>query len=99
MPWKSANANIAQRLLEGAFMPPIFIVLSLFLFIGLSGIAYAAEIAVLNSAGLPYYEQAIIGFKAEIPAATSVREYNLNGQLAEGRQIAKSLRASPPDLI
>jgi len=80
-------------------MPPIFFVLSLFLFTSLSGIAGAAEIALLKSSGLPYYEQAVVGFKAGIPATTSVKEYNLNGQLAEGRQIAKSLRASPPDLI
>jgi putative ABC transport system substrate-binding protein len=80
-------------------MPPICFVLSLFLLTSLSGIAGAAEIAVLKSAGLPYYEQAVVGFKAGIPATTSVKEYNLNGQLAEGRQIAKSLRASPPDLI
>ena len=72
----------------------------LFLFTSLSGLAGAAEIAILKSSGLPYYEQAVIGFKAGIlPATTSVKEYNLNGQLAEGRQIAKSLRASPPDLI
>ena len=77
-------------------MAPICFVLSLFLLTSLSGIAGAAEIAVLKSAGLPYYEQAVVGFKAGIPATTSVKEYNLNGQLAEGRQIAKSLRASPP---
>ncbi|MBX3331398.1 MAG: ABC transporter substrate-binding protein [Nitrospira sp.] len=80
-------------------MPAVFFVLSLFVFTSLSGRAGAAEIAVLKSASLPYYEQAVIGFKAGIPATTSVKEYNLNGQLAEGRQIAKSLRASPPDLI
>ena len=80
-------------------MPPVFCILSLFLFTHLSGIAGAAEIAILKSADLPYYEQAVVGFKAGIPATTSVKEYNLNGQLTEGRQIAKSLRASPPDLI
>lgn len=80
-------------------MPPIFFAFLLSLFTGLSGIAGAAEIAVLKSAALPYYEQAVVGFKTEIPANTSIKEYNLNGQLTEGRQIAKSLRASPPDLI
>lgn len=77
----------------------IIVILLLFLFTSLSGLAGAAEIAVLKSAGLPYYEQAVVGFKTGIPAITSIKEYNLNGQLAEGRQIAKSLRASPPDLI
>ncbi|MBS0181007.1 MAG: ABC transporter substrate-binding protein [Nitrospira sp.] len=80
-------------------MPPVFFVLSLLLFTHLSGIADAEEIAVIKSRGLPYYEQAVAGFKAGIPSTTSVKEYNLNGQLAEGRQIARILRASPPDLI
>jgi len=80
-------------------MPPIFFVLSLFLLTSLSGIVGAAEIAILKSADLPYYEQAVVGFKAGLPATTSVKEYNLNGQLAQGRDIAKSLRASPPDLV
>jgi putative ABC transport system substrate-binding protein len=69
------------------------------LFISLPRIAGATEIAILTSASLPYYEQAIVGFKAGIPATASVKEYNLNGQLAEGRHIAKSLRAAPPELI
>jgi putative ABC transport system substrate-binding protein len=80
-------------------MMPVFFALSLFLFAILSSIVHATEIAVLKSASLPYYEQAIIGFKAGIPATISVKDYNLGGQLTEGRQIAKSLRASPPDLI
>jgi putative ABC transport system substrate-binding protein len=80
-------------------MTPIFFVLSLFLFTSPSGIVDATEIAILKSADLPYYELAVVGFKGGLPATTIVKEYNLNGQLAEGRQIAKSLRADPPDLI
>lgn len=80
-------------------MPHIVFVLSFFLFTSLSRIAGATEIAILTSAGLPYYEEAVAGFKAGIPETTSVKEYNLNGQLAEGRHIAQSLRAAPPNLI
>jgi putative tryptophan/tyrosine transport system substrate-binding protein len=80
-------------------MPLLCLVLSLFLSTSPPGIAGATEIAILKSAGLPYYEQAVVGFKAGIPATTSVTEYNLNGQLAEGWHIARSLRASPPDLV
>lgn len=61
--------------------------------------ASAADIAILSSAQLPYYEQAVLGFKAGIPTATKVREYNLDGRLARGREIGKALRASPPDLV
>jgi len=80
-------------------MPPIFFVLSLLLLTNLSGIVGATEIVILKSADLSYYEQAVVGFKTGLPATTSVKEYNLNGHLAQGRDIAKSLRASPPDLV
>jgi putative ABC transport system substrate-binding protein len=80
-------------------MPHTVFVLSFFLFISLSRLAGATEIAILTSASLPYYEQAVVGFKAGLPATASVKEYHLNGQLDEGRRIATSLRASPPDLI
>lgn len=94
------NVSIGKRLPKSRlFMPPLFFVFPLFLLTSLSGIAGATEIAVLKSSGLPYYEQAVIGFKAGLPPTTSVKEYNLNGQLPEGREIARALRASPPDLI
>lgn len=59
----------------------------------------AAEIAIVKSADLPYYDQAIVGFKAGLPSLVTVKEYSLDGQLTRGREIAKSLRASPPDLV
>jgi putative ABC transport system substrate-binding protein len=59
----------------------------------------AAEIAIVKSADLPYYDYAIVGFKAGLPPMMKVKEYNLNGQLTRGREIGKSLRASPPDLV
>jgi putative tryptophan/tyrosine transport system substrate-binding protein len=59
----------------------------------------AAEIAIVKSADLPYYDHAIVGFKAGLPPMTKVKEYNLDGQLTRGREIGKSLRASPPDLV
>src|SRR5689334_8773928 len=61
--------------------------------------ADAAEIAILKSSELSYYEQAIAGFKAGLPSTTITREYSLGGQLARGREISKTLRASPPELI
>lgn len=59
----------------------------------------AAEIAIIKSADLPYYDHAILGFKAGLPPMTEVKEYNLDGQLTRGREIGKSLRASPPELV
>jgi putative ABC transport system substrate-binding protein len=80
-------------------MLPVFSLPFLLWLTSLPGFVNAAEIAILKSAELPYYEQAILGFEAGMPATTTVKEYNLNGQLARGREIGKSLRASPPDLI
>jgi putative ABC transport system substrate-binding protein len=59
----------------------------------------AAEIAIIKSADLPYYDQAIGGFRAGLPPLMKVKEYSLDGQLTRGREIGKSLRASPPDLV
>lgn len=75
------------------------LVLTLWWLIPVLNSAHAGEIAVLKSADLPYYEQAIAGFKAELSGTTSIKDYNLYGQLEQGREIAKSLRASPPDLV
>ena len=80
-------------------MLPIVFLLFLLWLTSLSSVVNAAEIAILKSAELPYYEQAVLGFKAGMPATTKMKEYNLNGQLTRGREIGKSLRASPPDLI
>lgn len=80
-------------------MLPVFSLLFLLWLTSLSGFVHATEIVILKSSELPYYEQAVLGFKAGMPATTKVKEYNLNGQLARGREIGKSLRASPPDLI
>src|ERR1044071_9020407 len=79
-------------------LPTSFLLFLLWL-TGLPSVADATDIAILKSAELPYYEHAVLGFKTGIPATTKVTEYNLGGQLARGREIGKSLRASPPDLI
>jgi len=84
---------------RGDQMLPVFSLLFLLWLVSLPGVVDATEIVILQSSELPYYEQAVQGFKAAIPATTRVKEYNLNGQLARGREIGKSLRASPPDLI
>src|SRR5512139_1598853 len=80
-------------------MVPVFSLLLLLWITSLSSFVNAAEIAIVKSSDLPYYEQAVVGFKEGILATTTVKEYNLHGQLAEGREIAKALRAAPPDLI
>lgn len=80
-------------------MWPLFTVLSLLFISTVTSLAHGTEIVILKSADLPYYEQAVLGFKGGLPAAVRVKEYNLDGHLGRGREIGKSLRASPPELI
>lgn len=84
---------------SGHRMLPFLSLFILFCFTTLWNTVHAAEIAIVKSAALPYYDYAIVGFKAGLPSMTKVKEYNLDGHLTRGRKIGKSLRASPPDLI
>lgn len=61
--------------------------------------ASAAEVAILKSADVPYYNQAVQAFRSALPSNTTVTEYNLAGSTERGREIATSLRAEPPDLV
>lgn len=61
--------------------------------------ASAAEIAILKSADVAYYNQAVQAFRETLPSNTTITEYNLAGNLARGREIATSLRAAPPALV
>ncbi|MBS0150690.1 MAG: ABC transporter substrate-binding protein [Nitrospira sp.] len=61
--------------------------------------ASAGEIAILKSSDLSYYEQAILGFRAGLPSTMQVHEYNIDGHLAQGREIGRAFRASPPTLV
>ena len=50
----------------------------------------AGEIAILKSSDLPYYEQAVLGFRAGLPSPMQVREYNIGGQFTQGREIGRA---------
>lgn len=80
-------------------MTSVISLLFVFWLISFSSVVKAEEIAILKSADLSYYEQAMVGFKRGLPANIVVKEYNLDGQLAQGRDIGRSLRASPPNLV
>jgi putative ABC transport system substrate-binding protein len=79
-----------------SILSPLLLLLS---FTTLWSTVEAAEIAIVKSADLRYYDEAIMGFKAGLPSLVKVKEYNLNGHLTRGREIGRALRASPPDLI
>ena len=59
----------------------------------------AAEVAILKSTDLSYYNETVEGFRTMLPPQTTVKEYNLGGSLSTGREIARMLRADPPSLV
>jgi putative ABC transport system substrate-binding protein len=61
--------------------------------------ALAHDVAVLQSADIVAYNQAITGLKAELPASTSVTEYDMQGDVARGRKLARKIRASETGLV
>lgn len=59
----------------------------------------AAEIAILKSSSISAYDQAITGFKSTAPAGVIYSEYDLQGDLDQGRKLAKKIRASEATLV
>ena len=59
----------------------------------------ALEIAILKSSGIGAYEQAIEGFKAAGPSGTIYAEYDMQGDLDQGKKLAKKIRASEASLV
>lgn len=61
--------------------------------------AMAMDIAILKSSGISAYEQAIEGFKATAPSESIYTEYDLQGDLDQGRKLARKIRASEASLV
>ena len=61
--------------------------------------AGAAEVAILKSADLAAYNQAISGFKAAMPSSTTFVEYDMQGDMARGRKLAQKISASEATLL
>ena len=57
------------------------------------------DIAILKSSGIAAYEQAIDGFKATAPPSSIYTEYDVQGDLEQGKKLAKKIRASDASLI
>jgi hypothetical protein len=58
---------------SGHLMLPFLSLFILFCFTTLWNTVHAAEIAIVKSAALPYYDHAILGFKAGLPSMTKVK--------------------------
>ncbi len=61
--------------------------------------AGAAEVAILKSADLAAYNLAVAGFKATMPSSTTFIEYDMQGDMARGRKLARKIRASDATLL
>ena len=61
--------------------------------------ALAAEIAILKSSSISAYDQAITGFKSTAPSGMIYSEYDLQGDLEQGRKLARKIRASEASLV
>lgn len=92
----ASSAKLSHRLPLFLLFPVLL--LNAFLTLTVSP-ASAAEIAILKSADVAYYNQAVQGFRETLPTRTTITEYNLAGNLMRGREIATSLRAAPPDVV
>lgn len=79
-------------LLFPVWLPGVFITLTV-------SPASADEITILKSGDVAYYNQAVQAFRETLPSNTTITEYNLEGNLVRGREIATSLRAAPPALV
>lgn len=77
--------------------------LSLALWLGFAAIgeseSLAIEIAILKSSSIGAYDQAIEGFKSTAPSGAIYAEYDLQGDLDQGRKLAKKIRASEASLV
>jgi putative ABC transport system substrate-binding protein len=84
-------------------IPAGSVVLSLTLTLGLSATvesaSLATEIAILKSSGIGAYDQAITGFKSTSSSGTIYSEYDLQGDLDQGRKLAKKIRGSEASLV
>lgn len=63
------------------------------------GQAAGPEIAILKSSDLKAYSDAVEGFKATAPGGATYVEYDLRGDLDQGKQLARKIRASDASLV
>jgi putative ABC transport system substrate-binding protein len=71
----------------------------LLLWLGLPSSLFAFDIAILKSSDIAAYNQAVAGFRAEIGEAATLTEYDLVGDVARGRKMARKVRGSDAGLV
>lgn len=63
------------------------------------GISAGIEITILKSSDLLAYNEAVEGFKSASPGTAIFTEYDLRGDLENGKQLARRIRASDASLV
>src|SRR5438445_6091511 len=61
--------------------------------------ASAAEIVILKSADISAHNQAIDSMKADLAGSATITEYDMQGDMARGRKLARKVRASNADIV
>ena len=64
-----------------------------------AGPAPASEVVILKSADLTAYNRAVAGFKSAMPPSMTFTEYDMQGDMARGRKLARKIRASDAALL
>ncbi len=65
----------------------------------LPSLGSAHEVAILISSDFSPYHQAVQGFTSQLPAETELTSYQLKGDVLQGREMAKRVRASSADVV
>jgi putative tryptophan/tyrosine transport system substrate-binding protein len=74
-------------------------VLMLLSVLGSANAAHAHEVAILKSADITAYNQAVNSFKVAMPNTVKLIEYDMQGDSVRGRQLARRIRASDAALV
>ena len=74
-------------------------VLVLLSVLGTPAVTCAQQIAILQSANIPSYNQAIQGFKSVLPDTATFSAYDVQGDIERGRKLARKIRASDATLV
>src|SRR5207249_178547 len=67
--------------------------------LSMPAVTQAQKIAILQSANIPSYNQAIQGFKSVFPDTATFSEYDVQGDIERGRKLARKIRASDAMLV
>ena len=78
----------------------VWVILCVGIFLDLSTVTSAEEVAILKSADISAYSEAITAFTSALPSSFHViGEYDLQGDMAKGRNLARRIRASNANVV